>query len=83
MKYWIYCEPASNTCMEPVYTILSDAAILAQYWDYWQEKMTNIGKIKEISYDNCIKDWVSVHWAVEAIPSNLLRIIDETVPDGQ
>ena len=77
MKYWIYVEPASETSMLPVWTILSEKAILAQYWDYWYDRMRLAGHGAEISEQRCIEDWVTVHWAVEATPESLLRIIHE------
>lgn len=77
MKYWLYAEPAADFSAEPVYTILSDKAILAQYWDYWYDRMRLAGHGAEISEQRCIEDWVTVHWAVEATPEALLRIINE------
>lgn len=77
MKYWIYVEPASETSMLPVWTILSEKAILAQYWDYWYDRMRLAGNGAEISEQRCIEDWVTIHWAVEATPESLLRIINE------
>lgn len=77
MRYWIYVEPASQKCVEPVWTIMSDTAVLAQYYDFWSAKMIDANKAGQISDENCIQDWVSIHWAVEATKTNLLRIIGE------
>ena len=81
MRYWIYCEPASETCVEPVWTILSDKAILAQYLGYWTQRMTQAGKSDQITDENCIQDWAATHWAVPATYASLQRIIP--APKGQ
>lgn len=77
MKYWIYVEPASETCTLPVWTILSEKAILAHYWIYWCARMHQAGKGNQLDEQQCIQDWVTTHWAVEATPESLLRIINE------
>lgn len=77
MRYWLYCEPVSDKCIEPVFQILSEKAILGIYWSYWCEQMDRVGKYSEISKERCIEDWVATHWAVEATPESLLRIIDD------
>lgn len=80
MRYWIYVEPASAASSEPIYTIMSDAAVLAEYWEYWQNKMRAVGKHNlngELNRDKCIQDWVTTRWAQEVTRKNLLRIIDE------
>lgn len=79
MKYWIYAEPVTAFSSEPTWTIMSDKAIIASYYDYWSGKMKGAGKEHLINQENCIMDWVTVHWAVEATPESLLRIIK----DGQ
>jgi len=79
MKYWIYCEPAGERTSEAAWTILSEKAILDTYWTYWSEKMIALHGDIELSTDQCIQDWITVHWAVEATPDSLLRIIK----DGQ
>lgn len=76
MKHWIYVEPASETSTLPVWTILSDRAILAQYYSYWCTRMWQAGKGDELDEQQCIEDWVSTHWAIEATPEALLRIIN-------
>ena len=75
MKHWIYTEPVSEHSSEPIYNILSDKAILDSYYDYWCGRMTKVGKADLINPQDCILDWVTVHWAVEATPETLLRII--------
>lgn len=77
MRYWIYCEPAGEKTTEPCWTILSDKAVLDTYWDYWCERMRQKNLEHLIDRDRCIEDWVTIHWAVEATPQSLLRIIGE------
>lgn len=77
MRYWIYVEPASTGCADPVWTIMADRAVLAQYWPYWSQKMIVAGKGDQLDQEKCIQDWATIHWAVEATKENLQRIVDE------
>ena len=78
MRYWIYAEPASANSSTPVYTIMSDEAIIESYWDYWCGKMKSNGMgIRIEQKARCIDDWVTIHWAWEATPENLLRLIQD------
>jgi len=69
MKYWTFVEPGEDGTT-PVYQTLSDDEILEQYWDYWYGKMCEkYGKEKVDtgwSKQDCIDDWVIVHWAWES-----------------
>lgn len=80
MRYWLYVEPAGKTS-EPIFTVMSDAAILGEYWDYWCERMKSVGREHLINKEDCILDWVMLHWAVEATPEALLQII--TAPKAE
>lgn len=75
MRYWITVEPVSADSAEPVYTILSDKAILAQYYDYWCSRMEAVHKGHLINEEECISDWAIVHWAEEATLDTLKKII--------
>lgn len=75
MRYWIYAEPVNEKCVEPIFQIFSDKAILASYWEYWCKQMRKVNKAEEMTEANCIDDWVTVHWAVLATTESLLRII--------
>ena len=48
---------------------MSDEDILKEYWDSWYERMCNkFGKDHvDANYgpQECIDDWVIVHWAIE------------------
>lgn len=72
----MYAEPAGHSS-EPIWTILSDAAVLAYYWEYWCDRMTKAGKSDAINTEDCLLDWASSNWAVEVTPEALLGIINE------
>lgn len=80
MKHWIYIEPVRGGS-EIVYTIMSDDAIIAEYWRHWEGRMKannkseGLPEFANVTRENCIYDWTVVHWAVEATPETLLRII--------
>lgn len=83
MRYWLFAEPA-GVSSEPVWMIYSDAAILAEYWEEWSEKVEayNIKHDFDLELDpeSCICDWVAIHWAVPATPENLLHTISAPKP---
>lgn len=68
MRFWTIVYPGDNN--EPVYETLSDAEIIATYWNHWYSKMCEkFGKDHvDIHYceQDCIDDWTVVHWAVES-----------------
>ena len=82
MKYWLYAEPAGKS-NEPVWTIMSEDAIIACYWDYWESRMVAYNKsqglpvLENVTRNNCIYDWVVVNWAQEATEEVLLRILHD------
>lgn len=86
MRHWLFAEPAGESS-EPIWSIYSDDAILAEYWTYWVDKMTrfNISTYRPegtgVSPLRCIDDWVTTHWAVPATPENLLNIISAPKPE--
>jgi len=69
MRYFLYVEPTGKSS-EPTYTIMSEGAVLADYWEYWVKWMMKANK--ELDYSNievlqscCIDDFCTVHWATE------------------
>jgi hypothetical protein len=80
MKHWIYVEPARGSS-EPIWTIMSEDAVIAEYWSSWEKRMKannkseGLPEFANITRGNCIYDWVVTHWAIEATPESLLRII--------
>lgn len=65
MRYWEVCYPKDNSFQEDVIEIFSDDDIIKMYYEYWCNRMKEVGKESEISEQNCIEDWVVIHWAVE------------------
>lgn len=64
MKYYSYVEPDDSQEMSPVFVVMSEKEILAEYYDYWCSKMREVGKEDEISEQRCIEDWCVIHWAI-------------------
>lgn len=64
MRYYSYSEPG-ETDMQMVKTILSEKEILAEYWNYWSDRMKQGGFASQISKERCIEDWCMIHWASE------------------
>ena len=85
MRHWLYVEPAGMSS-EPIWSVYSDDAILAEYWDYWLGRMTEynldhgLPEGTNCSPIRCINDWVSTHWAVPATPDNLAQILSAPKP---
>lgn len=61
MKYWTYVEPGKEGKEE--YRTLSEQEILRQYFPYWSNRMKEVGHEHLITRQNCIDDWVTLHWA--------------------
>jgi hypothetical protein len=61
MKYWTYVEPGKEGKEE--YRTLSEKQILADYFPYWKKRMIEVGREHLITRQNCIDDWVTLHWA--------------------
>jgi hypothetical protein len=68
MRFWTIAYPDENG--NDVFETLSDAEIIASYWDHWYGKMcAKFGKDHVDSHycqQDCIDDWVIVHWATES-----------------
>lgn len=83
MKYYIIVEPAGRNSSAPVWLVYSEQAIIAEYWDSWKKRgmqynrAHNLPELEGIDPNRCIEDWVVVHWAIEATPERLLRILNE------
>lgn len=72
MKYWkiVYPKDPENGDFTPEYITLSDQEILDQYWDHWYDQMCKKFSKEEVdakwTKQDCIDDWVIVHWAWES-----------------
>lgn len=62
MKYYEVVHPDENG--NTVKEVWNEIDILDHYWEYWYEAMIRKGERARITVDNCIKDWVTVNWAV-------------------
>jgi hypothetical protein len=61
MKYWTYVEQGKEGKEE--YRTLSEARIIKEYYPYWSARMREVNKEHLINRENCIEDWVMLHWA--------------------
>ena len=68
MKYQTISYPDEDG--NDITETLSEAEILRDYWDYWYGKMCEkFGKEHvdaNFTRQDCIDDWIVVHWAVES-----------------
>ena len=62
-KYWTYVIPKSETDMSPEYITKSESEILKEYYPFWSKRMKEIGKEDLIDEQNCLDDWIGIHWA--------------------
>lgn len=44
---------------------VSRSWIISTYFKYWAKRMNHVGKVDQITYENCIDDFCVVHWAIE------------------
>lgn len=60
MKMWCYED------QEGLHYVSEDT-IIAEYWSFWYPRMVKkYGAASElITRENCIRDWVTTHWARE------------------
>jgi predicted AlkP superfamily phosphohydrolase/phosphomutase len=65
LKRYQYIEPDEHG--NTVTITMNEDQIIHTYWKFWKSKMENkYGKGNElITRENCIRDWVTVHWASE------------------
>lgn len=64
MKYYSYYEYEPN---RPYIVTKSEEDIRKEYWSYWYDKMCmkyeQAYVDENYSLNDCIEDWVVVHWA--------------------
>ena len=65
MKYWTIAFPGEFG--QHVQETWSEDQIMESYYRYWVSKMLehHHGPHADITRENCIADWCSVHWAQE------------------
>ena len=65
-RRWRYQEPGDDG--EPTLVTVTEGEIRRLYYPYWKKQMRKVGKQDQISFENCIEDWIVVHWAEEETP---------------
>jgi hypothetical protein len=61
----IYVYEAPDESGETVIFLYRREDIIRDYWNFYQRKMTSrFGEDHSlITEENCIKDWITIHWA--------------------
>lgn len=71
MKTYCFVDPSQEEPIEK-----TEEEILKEYYPYWKEKMLKVYKENDVesnyTEEDCIMDWVIVHWAWEKITSNFV-----------
>ena len=69
MRYYCFYTLETDPSVDSYVKVMSEEEILAEYYDYWYDKMcSKFGKeIVDRDYckNDCIDDWVIVNWAWE------------------
>ena len=63
MKYWTISFPGGYG--QHVVETWSEDQIIKSYYVYWAGKMIQNVPNADLSKDNCIDDWRTIHWAIE------------------
>ena len=63
MKYYTIAFPGEYG--QHVVETWSEDQIIKSYFRYWCMKMIEAGRGDQVSREQCIDDWIVVHWAVE------------------
>jgi len=65
MKYWTIVFPGEFG--QHVQETWNEEQIMSSYLPYWTSKMLDHfgGPHSSITRENCLDDWIVVHWAVE------------------
>jgi hypothetical protein len=68
MRYYSYNEYSENPNANPLVTV-SEEDIRRDYWPFWYYKMCKkYGQEivdRDYSFENCLSDWMVIHWAWE------------------
>ena len=60
MKYWKYVVDDST---DFGYQTISEKDIIKEFFPDWDKDMIAVGREEEISYENCIQEWVLYYQA--------------------
>lgn len=68
MRYFTYAEFVEST-EKPSFVTISEDDIRKEYYPFWYEKMCKKYGKEEVdktwSFEECLEDWIIVHWAWE------------------
>lgn len=69
MRYYTFVQPI-NELGDPEYITMSEDEIRKEYYPWWYRKMCEkFGKEhvdSTYSFEDCLEDWITVHWAWES-----------------
>ena len=77
MKYYTIAFPGE--CGQHVEESWSEDQIIKSYYAYWSQKMIENVKDPDISRENCIADWVVVHWGEETDQFGNVKVDDRAL----
>lgn len=63
MRRWKYIEPGPNN--QIVENIWTEDQIRRLFYPMWVKEMHRLRKKEQISFQTCLEDWITVHWAEE------------------
>lgn len=63
MKYYTIAFPGQHG--QHVVETWSEDQIIKSYYKYWSIKMIQNVKDPDLSTENCITDWLVIHWGTE------------------
>ena len=61
MRYYSYIESEDDVNITKL--VYSEKEILDEFWLMWSTEMKGNGFADLISFQNCIDDWCTMHWA--------------------
>ncbi len=61
MRYYSYVESSDDVSITKL--VYSEKEILDEFWSLWSTEMKGNGYADLISFQNCIDDWCTLHWA--------------------
>jgi hypothetical protein len=77
MKYYTIAFPGD--CGQHAEETWSEDQIIKSYYTYWSQKMIENVKQADISRENCIADWVVVHWGQQTDQFGNVEVKDRSV----
>jgi hypothetical protein len=75
MPNWKFYEPADEKAKNTLMSVYSEKMIIDEYFPWWSQKMKSLGREERISHQNCIDDFVTIHWAMPTVEPPGVRLI--------